>query len=177
MNLLSCTCSVYSRPQGFLKLELACGSRLIALTDLSSISLSKMLPFHLYFQPLQHIVSICSTIALSVAWKSCVNLAWVQYLWSRPNRCLLSKASLCCITLYSEGIHYFLLMKPATSHSKWSSENSFALNRDHSWQTFMYHLSTTCRTASYGTPESAHYWNWHCSLSLSWVVLFDQTLI
>lgn len=118
---------------------------------------------------------MCSTMSLSVMWKSCFNLAWVQHLWSRANRCLLSKASLCCILFYNEDIPYFLHVKSATSAvSKWSTENSFALNRDPPWQTFVHHLGTTSRAASYGTLESVHYSSWHCSLSFSQTMLFDQ---
>lgn len=130
MNLLSCTCSVSSRLHGLLKAEVACVSCLIALTGLSSINLSQIPPSYLYFQLLQHPVAMCSTMSLSVVWKSCFHLAWVQQLYSRANRCLLSKASLCCILFYNEGISCFLHMKSATSLSKRSTENAFALNRD-----------------------------------------------
>lgn len=175
MDLLSCTCSVSSRLQGLLKSEVACGSCLIALTGLSFINLSKIPPSYLYFQPLQHPVAMCSTVSLSVVWKSCFNLPCVQHLWSRANRCLLSKPPLCCILFYNEDIPYFLHMNSAISFlSKWSTEDSFALNRGPPWQTFVHHLWTTSRTASYGTLESVHYLNWHCSLSFSQTVGFDQ---
>lgn len=162
MKLLSCTCLVSSRLQGLFKSDFPCGSGLKALTGLPCINVSKIPPSYFYFQPLQHFVAMCSTMSLPVVWKSYFSPAWVQHLWFRANRCLLSKASLCCILLYHEDTPWFLPLKSATSLSKWTTEK-FSLNRDRLWQTFVHHLWTTSRTASHGTLVSVHYLNWHHS--------------
>lgn len=120
--------------------------------------------------------TLCQCTLQSLLWRSYFSLAWVQHLCSSANRCLLSKASLCCILFYHEDIPKFLLLNSASSLSKWSTEQ-FSLNRNLLWQTFVHHYLTTSRTASQGRVESVHYLNWHHSLIFYKLCFFLRSLL